>query len=58
MPNKIAIVLYRNGEELGIFKDIWQVMEWFHNHEDRSMFFSLKYLGYSMKEVTGEPVLY
>jgi hypothetical protein len=34
------------------------VMEWFHNHEDRSMFFGLRYLGYSMKEVTGEPVLY
>ena len=56
MTHKIGIVIYRNGQELGVFKDTWEAMKWFHEHEDRSMFFSLKYLGYQIQEVLGEPV--
>ena len=55
--NKIGIVLYRNGEEVKIFKDVWETMAWFHETQNRSMYFCLTYLGYELKEVVGEPVL-
>jgi len=56
MPNYIGIILYHHGKEVAVFKDIWEVMDWFHTQGNSSMFFSLTHLGYTVKEVQGEPI--
>jgi hypothetical protein len=54
--HKIGIVLYHNGQEVKIFKDIWETMTWFHETQNNSMHFCLMYQGYEIKEVVGEQV--